>query len=282
MAKALQLDIFQYLDYRGFLRDAYVELKREQRGFSYRWFAKKAGMASPNFLKLVTDGKRNLSPVSADAFAKVLELSLRETEFFLALVAFNQAESAAEKNKHFENIGRFRKHSRVCKLERDTFTYLSHWYYPAIRELVSCPGFREDPDWIAATLVPRIRTGEAKKAIEVLLSLGVLERDEEGNLLQGEPLLSTGAEVRSLGVGNFHRQMMARAADSIETIDRSEREISGLTVALSDEGFAMFKSKIQALRAELLELSAHEKGAERVVQFNFQAFPLARLQKENS
>ncbi len=282
MARVLQLDVFQYLDYREFLRDAYLELKKEQQGFSYRWFAKRAGMSSPNFLKLVTDGKRNLSASSADAFSRVLELGHRESEFFLALVAFNQADSAAEKNKHFVNIGRFRKHSRVRKLERDTFAYLSHWYYPAIRELVGCPGFREDPEWISNRLVPRIRPNDAAKAIEVLLSLGVLERGETGNLEQGEPLLSTGAEVRSLGIGNFHRQMMARAADSIENIDRSEREISGLTVALSGKGFAYFKSKIQALRAELLELSAHEKSAERVVQFNFQAFPLARLEGSDS
>jgi len=44
----------------------------------------------------------------------------------------------------------------------------------------------------------------------------------------------------------------------------------------------MFKQKIQALRAELLELSAREKASTRVVQFNFQAFPLADIEDDES
>jgi uncharacterized protein (TIGR02147 family) len=281
MATRLQIDVFQYLDYRAFLRDAYADLKARQEGFSYRAFSKRAGMSSPNFLKLVIDGKRNLTASSVERFAEALALSARESAFFRELVGFEQAATAAQKNEHYERIGRFRKHRAVRRLERDTFAYLSHWYYPAIRELVSCPSFREDPEWIAAQLRPAVPPSRVREAIDTLLEVGVLERDADGKLVQGEPLLSTGPEVRSLAIGNFHRQMMERAADSIELIDREQREISGLTVALSRERFEMFKRKIHALRAELLELSADETEPTRIVQFNFQAFPLALLEEES-
>ena len=75
-------------------------------------------------------------------------------------------------------------------------------------------------------------------ALDLLLQLGFVVRDADGTLRQSEPLLSTGAEVRSLAVGNFHRQMMQRAAESIELVDRSEREISGLTVGLRARAFS--------------------------------------------
>lgn len=275
MARPLQVNVFEYLDYRAFLRDAYADLKKNQRGFSFRWFSRKAGMSSPNFLKLVIEGKRNLTVGSAEQFARALALTSQEADFFRELVAFNQATVAAEKNQAYERLAGFRAHRAVRRLERDAFEYLSHWYYPAIRELVSCAGFREDYDWIGRRLKPRVPAAQVKRAIDVLLQLGVLERDGAGRLRQGEPLLSTGPEVRSLAVGNFHRQMMERAADSIDTVAREEREISGVTVPLSSRGFEMFKKKIQELRAELLELSAHESAPDRVVQFNFQAFPLA-------
>ena len=275
MARTLSVNVFEYLDYRAFLRDAYGDLKARQRGFSYRWFSRKAGMSSPNFLKLVIEGQRNLTPKSVDKFAAALGLNTQESSFFSELVSFNQASTPAEKNRHFERIGKFRSHRAVRRLERDTFEYLSRWYYPAIRELVGCAEFREDPEWIASQLRPKITVAQARKAIDVLLELGVLERDENGTLVQGEPLLSTGPEVRSLAVGNFHRQMMERAAAAIEAFERTDREISGVTVALSREGFEMFKEKIHQLRAELLELSAEQREPTRVVQFNFQAFPLA-------
>ena len=273
-------DIFQYLDYRQFLRDCYAALKGGQRGFSYRAFSRKAGMSSPNFLKLVIDGKRNLTGKSCEQFITALALPSREAEFFRELVGFNQADNAATKNEHFKALGRFRKHKRVHKLDRDLFTYLSQWYYPAIRELVLCDGFQEDPEWIAAHVHPPIPAAQASQALDVLLELGLLVRDEEGTLTHGETLVSTGPEVHSLGIGNFHRQMMERAAASIETVDREHREISGVTVALSAEGFALFKQRIHELRSELLELSASETAPKRVVQFNFQAFPLAIAEDE--
>lgn len=167
-------------------------------------------------------------------------------------------------------------------LERHQFEYLSRWWYPAIRELVACEGFVEDESWIAQQLIPSISASQARQALDLLLELGFLERDASGTLRQGEPLLSIGAEVRSLAVGNFHRQMMERAAASIELVDREMRDISGVTVALSPESFQMFKQKIIDLRAELLELSAAETRPSRVVQINIQLFPLASTEGERS
>jgi hypothetical protein len=54
-----------YTDYRIFLRDFY-EFKRAQtksslRPYSYATFAASADIKSPNYLKLIIDGQRNLS-----------------------------------------------------------------------------------------------------------------------------------------------------------------------------------------------------------------------------
>lgn len=54
-------DIYEYLEYRIFLADAYQAGKENVSAFSYRYLARKAGFSSPNFIKLVMDGERNLS-----------------------------------------------------------------------------------------------------------------------------------------------------------------------------------------------------------------------------
>jgi len=280
VAKQLTVVVYRYLDYRAFLRDAYRDRKQHQRGFSYRWFSRRAGLSSPNFLKLVIDGKRNLTVASARRFAAAFDLNVTETAFFCDLVAFNQARSPAEKNEYYERIRASRRHREVRALDHHEFDYFSRWYYPAVRELVACKGFRDDPAWIARRLVPPITPAQARHALELLTKLGLLRRDADGTLRQGEMLVSTGPEVRSLAVGNFHRQMMERAAASIELVAREERDISGLTVALSDEACRRFKQRIVELRAELLQLSAAETEATRVVQLNFQLFPLATTEEE--
>jgi uncharacterized protein (TIGR02147 family) len=280
MPSTREPDLFAYLDYRAYLRDVYEHKKSAQRGFSYRWFARKAGLSAPNYLQLVIQGKRNLTPETAQKFAVALGLDATEARFFGDLVGFNQASSAAEKNLYYERLGSYRRHRAVRSVERDEFDYCSTWYVPVVREFVTCPGFRPDPEWISKHLIPPISPTQAAQAIELLLGLGFLVRGPDGSLRQESPLLSTGPEVRSLAIGNFHRQMMERAAASIELVPREWRDISSLTVALSPQGLQEFKQEIVALRAKLLERSAAEQNPTRVVQLNFQLFPMAFTDEE--
>jgi uncharacterized protein (TIGR02147 family) len=275
VSRTLSIDVFSYLSYRTFLRDAYVDLKTRQRGFSYRWFSKRAGLSSPNFLKLVMDGKRNLSPRGAEAFTIALGLVGREATFFRELVDFEQAETAADKNRAWDRLSSYQGHRQVHGLERHQFEYLSKWWHPAIREMVAIPGFREDAEWISRQLKPSISAAQARAALELLMALGFVARGDDGRLRQVEQLISTGPEVRSLAAGNFHRQMLTRAAESIELIERTERDISAITVALSRKSFQLVKERINQLRSELMDLAAREGNPDRVIQVNFQAFPLA-------
>ncbi len=48
--------IFEYIDYRRFLSDYYNHKKETSRTFSYRYFAEKAGLTSPSFLKHALPG----------------------------------------------------------------------------------------------------------------------------------------------------------------------------------------------------------------------------------
>ncbi len=54
--------VIEYNNFREFLRDSYQE-RKFRTGFTWRDFAKAAGYSSPVFLKLVCDGKANLSEV---------------------------------------------------------------------------------------------------------------------------------------------------------------------------------------------------------------------------
>ena len=68
-------------------------------GFSYRSFARAAGFSSPNYLKLVIDGQRNLTAEMAARFAQACGLLGSAADYFCTLVAFNQARSAPEQDR---------------------------------------------------------------------------------------------------------------------------------------------------------------------------------------
>src|SRR5690606_35829004 len=111
-------------------------------------------ISSSNYLKLVIGGKRNLSVSMASQFAKACGLQGTAADFFCELVAYNQAATSAERNRHYERLVRFRPFREIRKLESAQAEYHSTWYLPAIRELCRRTDFREDPKWIAGQLEP--------------------------------------------------------------------------------------------------------------------------------
>src|SRR5438045_8662218 len=95
-------NLFEYEDYRKYLKDLYDFQKKNRRSFSFRFFSHHAGFTSPNYLKLVMDGARNLTEESIQKFANGFKLNQQETDFFKNLVFFTQAKTSEEKSRYYE------------------------------------------------------------------------------------------------------------------------------------------------------------------------------------
>jgi uncharacterized protein (TIGR02147 family) len=271
--------IFDYLDYRAYLRDFYAEQKARGHQFSFRAFAKRAGIRSFNFLQLVMKGQRDLSAQMALHFAKGCGLRGPQADYFCELVAFGQAKTSEERNRAYERLGRFRQFRAAHELEPAQAAYHQNWYIPAIRELVHLPGFVEDPKWIAATLQPPISPAQARDALATLQQLGLLDRDAQGKLRQSKPLVTTGPGPLGHHVVNYHRAMIEQAARALDEVPREQRDISSLTLCVSPKSFEQIKERIASLRQELLQLAELEGPPDRIVQVGFQVFPLATQSK---
>jgi uncharacterized protein (TIGR02147 family) len=268
--------VYGYLDYRAFLRDYYASKKASSRGFSYRSFSKRAGVSSPNYLKLVIEGKRSLSPKMAERFGQACGLDAEAIRYFSHLVGFNQAKTSVERAQYYDKLTAFQRYQQAHKLELAHAAYYSEWFMPAIRELVALPQFREDPEWIADQLIPRISPVQAQRALDTLVQLKLVGRNAAGRLEQSDVLLSTGAETQGLHIVAFHRAMTQRAMEAIDLVPKPERDISSLTLLLGRGGLRLLKERVQQLRRELFELAALEQEPEQVVQLNLQLFPLSR------
>jgi uncharacterized protein (TIGR02147 family) len=274
--------IYEYGDYRAFLRDFYDFSKATNKSFSFRSFSKLAGFQSPSVLKRVMTGERNLSKVSILRFAKALGLSESETQFFKNLVLFCQATTAEEKHLLGKQILRSHTFKRIHPVSEAQFNYFSSWYMVAIRELVDLRNFQEDPEWIASRIQPRIEPHQAKRAIEELLLLGMIKRDADGRLKVTSTNISTPDEVASSIVAQFHRELMKKAMDSIDTIPRERREISALAMGVSEKTMQIVKRKIQAFRQELVSIVSCDEAPDMVYQLNFQFFPLTQESGEGN
>lgn len=270
--------IFEYLDYRQFLAD-YIE-ERKDRGISARAVSKRAGFKSPNYMQLIIEGRRNVSPASMAKLVDYFKFKGAEREFFEHLVLMNQAKTTEQKQYYFEKLSASKKYIALKHLEHDQYEYFSKWYYAAVRELVLLPDFSDDPEWIARTLTPNITMKAAHEAMELLLRLGLIRRIAKGRYEQVDRNIGTPAEIATMAAWKFHREMMQRSAESLDLINSRDRELSALTVAISRDDFEKAKRRIQEfhrkLHADLSESTKHES----VYQLNIQFFPLSEVRHE--
>lgn len=276
MASSSPVHIFEYLDYRQYLRDFYASQKARSSSFSHRVFSRRAGLRSSNYLSLVMKGQRDLSSEMAPRFAKACGLLRREADFFCDLVAYGQAQSTDERHRAYERLARFRKFRDAHRLVGEQTAYHQHWYMPALRELVTLAAFSEDPKWIASALEPKISEREASEALQTLIKLGLLNRDDRGRLRQAQAILTTGSGPLGHQIFAYHRGMIALAQRALDQLPREERDISSVTLCLAESTLPLVKRKLEELRRELLQLAESEAAPERVVQLNFQLFPLSR------
>lgn len=275
-----KVEVFEFLDYRAYLRAYYEERKALGRGFSYRSFARRASLKSPNYLKLVIDGDRNLTPAMATRFGVACGLEDEALLFFEHLVAFNQAKTSSERAQRYKELSGQRGFRSAQKLDLAHAAYHGEWFIPAIRELALRTDFEADPAWIARRMMPRITKSEAARALRVLFELEMLVEDDEGRVHPSETNVTTGAQTKWVHIGEYHRVMMQRAAESIDAVPAAERDISSLTLCVDDGKLQEIKAQLGELRRSLLALSADAADPAQVVQINFQLFPLSTAKGE--
>jgi uncharacterized protein (TIGR02147 family) len=272
-------NIFEYFDFRRFIADAQVAIKARRPCFTYRYIAQKVGMKSPGHITWIIQGKRNLCDKKILPFAQVFELNAKETEFFTALVHFDQAKTHLEKKLHLDRLVALQGPEKTL-IKPTSYEFYNKWYYSAIRELTAIHKLDDDHKRTARLVQPAITPREAQQAIELLVKLGLIRKDNTGHFVQVKQAITTGEVWRSVAIRQFQMDTFDLAKDALDRVDAEVRDISTLTMSISAERFGMLRERIKQLRNEMITLITSDKTPERVYQLNIALFPLS--QEESS
>lgn len=267
--------IFGYTDYREFLKTRYEEEKTLNRSFSHRHIMTKVGATSSGWFSDVLKGRISLTRAFALRLVKLFQLTAEEEDYFLALVDYGEAASSEERQRALEHILSFRE-LKVDLLGQDKFEYYARWYHAALRELLFIYPFRGDYEALAARLSPPITEGQARRAMDLLVRLGLVALDEGGRYRPTATILKKDSSTKSDHLANFLRANFELGIESLERFPKEMRDVSALTLALSPEDFLAAREEIRALRKKLLALSEKPHPEKKVYQCNFQVFPVTR------
>jgi uncharacterized protein (TIGR02147 family) len=268
--------LHEYIDYRRFLGDWFAFNKERYSYFSYRYFSSRAGIKSPVFLKLVVDGKRNLTPAAIEKFCTALKLGEKESTYFRNLVLFNQATTARDKQQYYLVLKSMAGTVHQETVGAALYDYYDTWYASVIRELACLHDFGDDYAGLARHVHPRITPRQARDAVAQLVTLGLIKRRSAGGYEQTKTDLTTGAEVSSLAIRNFNRTMIRLAGESLDGVSPSERHTSGVTMGVSQPCYEMIVAEIAAFEDRVIAMANADKGSDRVYQLSVQLFPTSK------
>lgn len=265
-------DIFKHLDYRAYLKEYYEGKKRRFPAFSYQRWSADAGFTSKSFLREVILGDKNLSAASAFKLGKAMGLKEKEQNYFQDLIAFNQAGNIEEKNALMRRVLAHATAASTHKLVLEQLKVHEKWYHHTIRELLPMRDFGGDFAKLARWVQPPIRPEQAEESVRLLLKLGLVTL-KDGRYSLASPTVSTGDEVKSALVYEFHRQALMLSMDALVRVPKEERDFSALILGLSRKNYLIIRKEIQAFRKRLLKIAEQEQEPERVFHLNFQLHP---------
>lgn len=269
------LTLYDFADYRAYLKDWYRRQQESERKISYRRLAADIGFKSPGHFSLIVNGKANLSLKIMDRFIRYLGLTKKEAEYFQALVLYNQAKVIEEKKRYFERMMSF-KQFRVRSIDADQYEFLEKWYYMAVREVLAIHPFKNDYAALAQMIEPAITAEDAKRAIETLKRLGLITRDAQGRYLRVDTVLASGPEAPALATHTFLNQALDLAKAALDRIPREERFLAATTVSVSKGTFEEIREEVRNFRKRILEMAQRDPHPDRIYQFQFHVFPLSK------
>ncbi|HUP57388.1 MAG TPA: TIGR02147 family protein, partial [Bdellovibrionota bacterium] len=268
--------VYQHAGFRNFLLAHAARKKARARGWSYRRWARDLGLENAASLTRILKGDRAPGPEMTEKLVAYFGFAKAEAEFFRHLVRLDKTREGEVRVLLMERLRKLHPRRKFRELDHKAFLAISSWYFAPIRESMRMRHALQDPAAIARALGGKVTPTEVKRAIEILVELGLLCRDAEtGKLSYVEGVVDSRHDIESEGVDRYLEQFLDQAKEAVRTTSIDEGSFSGTAVAVRLDRLAEAKAMIRDFKARFIELAAAPEGeGDAVYQFQVQFFPV--------
>lgn len=270
-----QINIYDFNDYRLYLKETFDAIKVEKPQISQRFIAERLGYKSSGAVSLILSGKKNISLEKAHAIANFIGLSKDETDFFTLLVQFNQTKSETEEKYLLVSLSEF-KSSHFSQIDLDRYEFFNYWYHSVVREVIGLrPGISSTKE-ISRLITPPITELQAQTSLDLLEKLQFIKGDGNGGFVRCEPVVTTGKTLDSSVIKKYNHDMIRLGLTDNGSGNKGERSNSSLMLSVSEKTYITMLDEIREFRKRLLTMAHEDVDPQRVYQFNFQTFPMTK------
>lgn len=276
-------DVSNYMDFRKLLSDFYQYrrdmTKRDLRPYNYAMFSAAANIKSPNYLKMIIEGKRNLSEEMISKFAKAMGFNKEMGEEFQLLVLFNQATDPADRNILLKQLSEFRVSSQLKNgmIDKKTWEKVPNWVTWILFAMLDQDGVTFNTEQLRELLRGKATSDEIESALKTLITSGEVTKDAETGLLKKGTVTEPQDEIPVALVRKIQSQLMYLGLESLFSDGPTEREFGSVTLTLTKSEFEDIRFQLRKLRKQIHKdnsIARMSTKGERVYQLNLQLFPV--------
>jgi uncharacterized protein (TIGR02147 family) len=276
-------DLGNYLDYRLYLADYYKYRRqisaRDIRPYNYSVFSAAADIKSPNYLKMIIEGKRNLSDDMISKFARAMSFNKDLTEEFRLLVNFSQSSDPGERNMFLKALNEYRVASKLKRgeIDKKAFEKIPNWITWILYAMIDQQDVKFTAEHIHELLRGKARFEDIEAAIVKLVESGEITIDENGTAKKARTLMDSADEVPVALVRKLQTELIYLGLESLFRDSPVEREFGTATLSLTKAEFEDLRFNLRKFRKDIqknVSVARSTAPGERVYQLNLQLFPV--------
>lgn len=274
-----------YLNYRDFLRAFYLykreKTKNNHRRYNYSFFSAAANIRSPNYLRLIIEGQRNLSEEMALKFARAMQLNKEATEEFVLMVNYGQETDPMLRNQYLKSLSDFRlqKSLRLGTLNKKVMEKFPNWIGWILYAMIDQEGARFTPSDLKILLRNKASETEIQNALNKLIEAGeVVVNSETGEMKKGRTLGDASEDIPVDLIRRLQTQLMSLGLESLFQDSPVDREFGTLTLSLTKKEFEELRFQLRKFRKQVHKdnsIQRMQSKGERVYQLNLQLYPVS-------
>lgn len=259
----------QFTDY---LNREFDRRRQSNASYSIRAFARDLEM-SPQKLGQVLRGTSGLSVEAATDLAGRIELNQNERELFLAMVEAKHHRSSTVRKTAAEKLERMRAAQEFERIPAEQHKEFMQWYYNPILLLTDLEDFKPTAEYVSSRL--GLTKKVAADAIEKMLEVGLLVRDEKKGWRRGKKNIFVKADQSFAELREYYSQYISKAAESVHREPFEKRDVSLGLVTVRESDIGWVKEEIKKFRQQLMKkLIDSSEPSERIYALAIQYFPV--------
>jgi uncharacterized protein (TIGR02147 family) len=286
-SKQASPQLSEYTDFRQFLKDVYAYRRAHEstgiRSYSYSAFSAAADIKSPNYLKLIIEGRRNLSDDMISRFARALRLQKTELDEFGALVHYGQATEPIERNQYLKELAdiRARRAFATGELSPQAWEKVPSWMGWVLYAMTDQKNVSFDPDELYRLMRAKTSPEDVRGEMKRLVANGDLkpEISDTGvtRYAKARDLIDAPQELPVEMIRKLQAELIYLGIESLFRDSPKEREFGAMTIAMTQAEFEQVRFELRQTRKRIqkdLKMNREAGQGERVYQMNIQLFPV--------